>query len=343
MKAALHRVHGAPGVIEVVEVPEPDVGPGDVLIAVRAAALNRLDLLQREGPALVPGFELPHIAGMDVAGEVVAVGSDVTSVAAGDRVLVNPALHCGACAECLRGDDAYCPNGTVVGANRPGGFAERCAVPATHVHRIPDGIGFEEAATVPTAYSTAWRALFSVGELRPGETVLVHAAGSGVSIAAIQLAKRAGATVIATAGSSPKLDVAAKLGADVCLSNREDGWVDSVRAATGGRGVDMVLDHVGPALFQGSLHALRARGRLVFCGCTSGPEATFSLPYAYHFGLRLLGVDSYSHREFGEMLDHYWTGGYQPVIDAEFALDDLAAAQAKLEAGDVIGKVLVRP
>lgn len=343
MKAALHRVHGAPGVIEVVDVPEPEIGRLDVLVAVRSAALNRLDVLQRQGPALVPGFELPHIAGMDVAGEVVAVGDDVDTVTMGDRVLVNPALNCGFCDECTRGDDAYCSNGTVLGANRPGGFAERCAVPATHVLPIPDGVGFDEAATIPTAYSTAWRGLLGVGQLRLGETVLIHAAASGVSTAAIQLAKRAGATVVATAGSQAKLDVAAKLGADVCLNNRDDGWVEAARTATGGLGVDMVFDHVGAALFQPSLYALRPRGRLVFCGNTSGSEATFDLPYAYHFGLRLLGVDSYSRREFAEMLDHYWTGGYEPVIDSEFALSDLAAAQARLESGSVIGKVLILP
>lgn len=343
MKAALHRKHGGPDVIEVTEVPDPQVGPGDVLIRVRAAALNRLDVLQRQGPALVPGFELPHIAGMDVAGEVIGIGEQVGSVAVGDGVLVNPAINCGDCAECRRGDDAYCTDGEVVGASRPGGFAELCAVPETHVHRIPDGISFDEAATIPTVYSTAWRALFPVGELRLGETVLIHAAGSGVSIAAIQLAKRAGARVIATAGSAPKLDVAGKLGADVCVTNRDPSWVGAVRDATAGRGVDMVFDHVGAALFQGSLHVLRPRGRLVFCGSTSGTEATFGLPYAYHFGLRLLGVDSYSRIEFSEMLDHYWTGGYEPVIDSEFDLTDMAAAQAKLESGDTIGKVLIRP
>ena len=216
-------------------------------------------------------------------------------------------------------------------------------MPATHVHRIPEDVGFKEAATVPTIYSTAWRALFGVGELRLGETLLIHAAGSGVSTAAIQLAKRAGATVIATAGSGGKLDMAAKLGADVCVGNRHDGWVQEVRDATGGVGVDMVLDHVGPALFEGSLHALRPRGRLVFCGNTTGSEASFNLPFAYHFGLRLLGVDSYSFREFAAMIDHYWSGGYRPVIDSEFPLEELAAAQAKLDSGTVTGKVLIVP
>lgn len=343
MKAALHRGHGGPDVIEVVDVPDPEVGPGDVLLAVRAAALNRLDILQREGPALLPAFTLPHIAGMDVAGEVMAIGDEVGSIAVGDRVVVNPALHCGDCEACRSGDDGYCPHTRVVGANHPGGYAELVAVPASHVYRIPDGVGYDEAATIPTIWSTAWHALLTVGELRLGETVLIHAATSGVSTAAIQLAKRAGARVIATAGSEAKLEMARKLGADVAIGNRDEGWVGAVRDATDGRGVDMAFDHVGPALFHASTFALRPRGRLVFCGSTTGAEATINLPYTYHFGLKLLGADPYTYAEFAEMLDHYWTGGYHPVIDSEFALVDAAAAQRKLESGDVVGKVLLRP
>ena len=342
MRAALHRSHGGPEVIEIVDLPDPVLGPNDVLVAVRAAALNRLDLLQREGPVLLPGFALPHIAGMDVAGEVVAVGSAVESVRTGTRVVVNPALQCGECAQCRSGDDAYCPHALVVGGNHPGGFAELCRVPASHVYEIPERFDYVEAATIPTIYSTAWHALFDCGELMIGETVLIHAAASGVSTAAIQLAKRAGATVIATAGSDAKIEVARKLGADVAVNNRDTDWMRTVRAATDGHGVDIVFDHVGPALFQDSLFALRPRGRMVYCGTTTGAQATFNLPYAYHFGLRILGSDPYSYVEFGEMLSHYWSADYLPVIDSEFSLDELAAAQHKLASGDVIGKVVIR-
>lgn len=343
MRAAVHRRHGGTDVIEIVDVADPTVGPGDVLVAVRAVALNRLDVLQREGPSLIPGFSLPHIAGMDVAGEIVEVGESVTDVAVGTRVVINPAIACGTCSECTAGNDGYCPDMLVVGGNRPGGFAELCAVPATHVYEIPEAISFAEAATIPTVYATAWHALFATGDLRPTETVLIHAAGSGVSSAAIQLANRAGASVIATAGSPPKLDFARKIGADVAVNNRSFDWVQAVREATDGRGVDMVFDHVGPALFQPSLHALRARGRMVFCGTTTGAQATFSLPHAYSLGLRILGSDSYSYAEFEAMLAHYWQGGYEPVIDSEFSLDDLAVAQQKLFAGDVMGKIVIRP
>ena len=337
----MHAVHGGPEVLEIVPLPDPEPGPDDVLIAVRTCALNRLDVLQRRGPALVPGFKLPHIAGMDVAGDVVAAGSGVDRVAVGDRVLVNPALHCGECDVCRAGTDQYCPNLRVVGANHPGGYAELCVVPATHAYRLPDTVSYDEAATIPTIYSTAWQALVVTGRLRVGEWVMIHAAGSGVSTAAIQLARKMGARVLATAGSARKLDFARSIGAEAVANNRTDDIAAVARDVTDGRGVDMVFDHVGPALFEQSLHALRTRGRLVFCGSTTGTEATFSLPYAYHFGLTMVGVDSYSYRDFEEMLDYYWTASFTPVIDSVFPLERAAEAQARLEDGDVIGKILL--
>jgi NADPH:quinone reductase-like Zn-dependent oxidoreductase len=343
MKAAVQRGFGGPEVVEVTDVPDPSAAPGDVVVAVHAAALNRLDVLQRRGPALLPGFELPHIAGMDIAGVVDEVGDGVTGVAVGDRVVVNPAVKCGSCPSCASGDDALCHAPQVIGGNRAGGFAERCAVPAANVHPVPDGVSLDEAATIPTAYSTAWRAIVGVADVQPGETVVVHAAASGVSTAAIQLAKRAGATVVATASSEAKLDVARKLGADVGVVNRDDSWVARVREATGGRGADVVFDHVGPALFQGSLDVLRPRGRLVFCGTTSGAEATFFLPGTYQRGLRLLGVESYSAAEFARMLEEYWSGGFVPVVDSTFPLAELGEAQERLESGRTAGKVLIHP
>jgi NADPH:quinone reductase-like Zn-dependent oxidoreductase len=345
VKAVLHRTHGDVDVLDMVSLPDPEPGPGDVLIAVRAAALNRLDVIQRTGPPLLPGFTLPHIAGMDVAGTVVAVGDGVTTSTVGDRVLVNPALHCGACDWCRRGDDGFCPAVRVVGGNHPGGYAELCAVPATHVHRLPDHVSFEEAATIPTIYSTAWHGLVVVGRIRIGETVMIHAAGSGVSVAAIQVAKRAGARVVATAGTDAKCELALKLGADVAVNNRTDDVVAAARAATAGTGVDLVFDHVGPALFAPSIFSLRPRGRLVFCGSTTGTDASFNLPYAYHFGISLLGADPYSYAEFDEMLAAYWSGGYTPVIDSVYPLDldGVREAQTRLERGDVLGKVVLQP
>jgi NADPH:quinone reductase-like Zn-dependent oxidoreductase len=343
MRAAVHRAFGGPEVIEVAELPDPVPGPGDVLLRVKVSALNRLDVLQRSGPALLPGFSLPHIAGMDVAGEVIETGAAVSGIVVGDCVVVNPALHCGECELCRSGADGFCPDVQVVGGNAPGGYAELLAVPATHVYRIPEGVSYEEAATIPTIWSTAWHALVKTADVRVGEWVVIHAAASGVSTAAIQLTKRMGARVIATAGSARKLDLARKLGADVVINNRTEDFIGLTKEATGGRGADVVFDHVGPALFQQSLFALRIQGRMVFCGSTTGADATFNLPYAYHFGLSLLGADPYSYAEFEEMLDYYWTGGFEAVIDSEFPLEGVADAQRKMEAGDVLGKILLKP
>jgi NADPH:quinone reductase-like Zn-dependent oxidoreductase len=345
VKAIAHDSHGDVDVLRLVTWPDPEPGPGDVVIAVRATSLNRLDVIQRAGPPLLPGFSLPHVAGMDVAGEVVAAGDGVSAPPIGARVLVNPALQCGECDWCRRGDDGLCPDVRVVGGNHPGGYAELCVVPATHVHVLPDSVSYEDAATIPTIWSTAWHGLVEVGRLENGETVLVHAAASGVSVAAIQLAKRMGARVVATAGTDAKCDLALKLGADVAVNNRAEDIVAAARRATDGRGVDMVFDHVGPALFAPSIFSLRPRGRLVFCGSTTGTEATFNLPYAYHFGIRLLGSDPYSYAEFGRMLDTYWTGGFTTVIDSIYPLDGAGVreGQRRLEAGDVIGKVVLQP
>ncbi|MCU1459171.1 MAG: alcohol dehydrogenase [Actinomycetia bacterium] len=343
MKAFVQTGFGASDVLSLVDIPEPRPEPDDVVVQVAAAALNRLDVLQRKGPALLPGFTLPHIAGMDIAGTVVEVGPAAVGVELGHRVLVNPSIECGVCPACLAGDDAFCPNKQVVGANAPGGFAERVVVPHTHVHRIPDTMSFTEACTIPTIHSTAWGALVETGDLRVGEWMLVHAAGSGVSTAAIQLAQRMGARVIATAGTEPKLELALALGAEFAVSNRDPGWIDAVRAVTGGRGVDMVFDHVGPALFDASIQCLRPRGRLVFCGTTTGAMATFSLPYAYQFGLRLLGSDTYSRAEFARMLESYWVSDFTAVVDVELPLADLPDAQDRLDANDVIGKIVLHP
>ncbi len=206
MKAVLYRHAGGPEVLEHIEVPDPEPGARDVVIEVAACALNRLDVVQRHGWYQMPGFAYPHIAGMDLAGNVVAVGSEVTTVAVGDRVVADPSLAGVPEGSNLSGrGDLYGELG-IIGATVDGGYAERCLVPDTHVYPVPDDMSLEHAATFPTCYLTAAHALFDVGRLTAGETVMIHAAGSGVSVAAIQLAKRAGATVLATAGSDDKLD-----------------------------------------------------------------------------------------------------------------------------------------
>lgn len=341
MKAVVQKGFGDLDVLSYEDVADPQVGPRDVLLRVRAAALNRLDVLQRSGPALLPGFSLPHIAGMDVAGTVEEIGEEVDRFRTGDRVLVNPAIECSECDLCRSGDDALCPYVEVVGGTRPGGYAELCSIPADHLYRLPESVDFEEAATIPTAYSTAWHAIVVVGALRVGETLLVHGAGSGVTIAAIQVAKRCGARVIATARSQEKLALARRLGADETVDTSSENLIARCKELTEGRGVDIAFDHVGPALFQQTIFALRPRGRLVFAGTTSGAEATLNLPFTYHFGISLLGADPYGAKEFGQMLDFYWKAAFEPVVDSRFSLGDVPDAQARMEGGEAAGKILI--
>lgn len=344
MKAVRYHQPGGPEVLEYVDVPDPEPGPVDVVVDVAAAALNRLDVIQRNGWFQMDGFRLPHIAGMDVAGTVSAVGSEVTDVEVGDRVVVDPSLAGVDDRSKLGGmGDLFGALG-IIGANVDGGYAERCLVPASHVYAIPDGMTFEHAATFPTCFLTAAHALFDVGDLTVGETVLIHAAGSGVSTAAIQLAVAAGATVYATAGTDEKCARALELGATATLNNRTGDVAAWARELTAGSGVNMVFDHVGTALFGPSLFALGVHGRLVNCGNSSGDEATIpSLGYLFHSGIKILGSDPYRPDEFGPVWQRFCDGDFQVVVDSVFPLEAAADAQHKLLSNDVFGKILLRP
>jgi NADPH:quinone reductase-like Zn-dependent oxidoreductase len=344
MKAVSYSEHGGVEVLHTVDLPDPEPGPIDVVVAVEACALNRLDLVQRAGYYTLPGYTLPHIAGMDVAGTVVEVGVDVTNVAVGDRVVVDPSLAGVADGSKLAGmGDLYGELG-VIGGTVAGGYAERCLAPASHVYAVPEAMAIEHAATFPTCFLTASHALFPVGGLAAGETVLIHAAGSGVSVAAIQLAVAAGATVLATAGTQDKLDLAEALGATHVLNNRTGDVTGWARQVTEGRGVDMVLDHVGTALFGQSLFTLAPKGRLVTCGNTSGDQATIpSLGFVFHMGITIRGSDPYLPEEFASTWDTFCSGGFTSAIDEQYPLADAAAAQTRLEANDVVGKVVLRP
>ena len=344
MKALLYRQPGGPEVFEYVDVPDPEPGERDVVIDVAATALNHLDVVQRNGWYALPGFTLPHIAGMDVAGTVSAVGAAVTRVKVGARVVVDPSMAEVPDGSKLAGrGDLYGDLG-VIGGNIDGGYASRCLAPETHVHLIPDAMDWHQAACFPTAFLTAWHALFPVGRLVAGETVMIHAAGSGVSMAGIQLAKHAGAVVLATAGSDDKCERALELGADHVLNNRTGDVTGWARTVTNGVGVDMVFDHVGPALWAQSMFSLKARGRLVNCGNTTGDTATIpSLGFMFHLGIQILGSDPYSYEEFAEAWEVYTSSGMRSVIDSVFPLRDAAAAQAKMMSSDFFGKILLEP
>jgi NADPH:quinone reductase-like Zn-dependent oxidoreductase len=344
VKAVSYRAPGGPEVLEYCDVPDPEPGAADVVVRVEACALNRLDAIQRHGWYQMPGFTYPHIAGMDVAGAVVGVGSDVVDVAVGQRVVVDPSLagvHEGS--KLAGRGDLYGELG-IIGATVDGGYAELCLAPASHVYAVPDDMPIEHAATFPTCYLTAAHALFDLGRLTAGETLLIHAAGAGVSVAAIALAKHAGATVLATAGTDAKCERALALGADHVLNNRTGDVAGWARQLTGGEGVRMVFDHVGTALFGASLFALGIRGRLVTCGNSSGDTATIpSLGYVFHSGISIIGSDPYRPEEFEPVWRTFCEQRFPVAIDSEFALADAGTAQEKLLSNDVFGKIILRP
>ena len=335
---------GGPEVLEYVDVADPTADSVDVVVRVEACALNRLDLLQRGGWYQMPGFTYPHIAGMDIAGTVVAAGAGVTTIEVGDRVVVDPSMSGVPDDSKLAGRGDLFGELGVLGATADGGYAELCLAPASHVYPVPDDMPIEHAATFPTCWLTASHALFEVGQLQPGETVLIHAAGAGVSVAAISLAKHAGATVLATAGTDEKCERALQLGADHVLNNRTGDVAGWVRMLTAGAGVELVLDHVGTALFGPSLFALAIHGRLVSCGNSSGDQATIpSLGYLFHSGISIRGSDPYRPEEFGPVWRTFCEQRFPVVIDSEFALADAGVAQDKLASNDFFGKILLRP
>ena len=344
MKAVLYHRTGGPEVLEYTDVADPEPGPRDVVVAVEVTALNHLDIVQRNGWFTMPGFRFPHIAGMDVAGTVHAIGSAVAQFEVGDRVVVDPSLVGVPEGSKLAGGGDIHGELYIIGATVDGGYAEQCLAPESHVHRVPSSVSLEAAATFPTCYLTVWHALFEVGGLVAGETVMIHAAGSGTGVAAIQLAKQRGAIVVATAGTDDKCERARALGCDYVCNNRTTDVAAFAREVTAGRGVDMVFDHIGPALFEASFYSLALHGRFVTCGNTSGDQFTVpSIGHLYHSGIRILGSDPYRSDEFAPAFDAFCDGRFDPVIDSEFALADAGAAQQKMLTSNFFGKILLRP
>ncbi len=322
-------------------LPEPVPGPGEVVVAVEACALNHLDLWVRKG---VPGhrFPLPLVPGSEVAGRVIAHGPGVTDPPPGTPVLVGAGVSCGRCWFCLAGKDALCERFGLLGEDRDGGYAERVAVPARNLFPIPRGFSFVEAAAVPLVFLTAWHMLVDRARLQPHESVLVQAAGSGVSTAAIQLCRLLGANPILAASTSPqKRQRALELGAtEVIDSSSPDFWRE-VRSKTAGRGVDVVLDHVGGELFEKSLRCLARGGRLVFCGATAAAEANLPLRQIFFKNQSVLGSTMGSNHELATVLGFFDRGMLRPVIAQTFPFEAAREAQALLESRAVFGKIVL--
>src|SRR5918998_1923496 len=288
MKAVIFNEHGGPEVLRYEERPEPAARAHEVLVEVRACALNHLDVWARKG---LPGIEipLPHILGNDIAGVVREVGEVVDWVRAGDEVLLQPGVSCGHCAECLRGLDNLCASYDILGYRRDGGYAQYVCAPAVNVVPKPTNLSWEEAAALPLVTVTAWHMLVSRAAVQPGEDVLIHAAGSGVGSIGIQIAKLRGARVIATAGSDEKLEKARELGADDVVNYTNADWPREVRRLTAKRGVDVVFEHTGAETWPGSIQSLAKNGRVVTCGATSGFDARTDLRQVFYRHLTVLG------------------------------------------------------
>jgi NADPH:quinone reductase-like Zn-dependent oxidoreductase len=337
MRAVRFHEHGGPEVLRYEEdVPIPEPGPGDVLIRVRACALNHLDLWQRRG---IPGVTLPHAPGSDISGEVAR--SEATLYSEGQRVLLQPGLSCGRCAACLSGQDNFCSSYDIIGYRSEGGYGEFVRVPAANVLAIPDRVGFYEAAAFPLTFLTAWHMLVTRAQLQPGETVLVLAAGSGVGQAAIQIARLLGARVIATAGADDKLERARSLGADAGINHYTQDIADEVRQLTGRRGVDVVCEHVGQATWDKCVKSLARGGRLVTCGATTGPSVSIDERVLFARQISLLGSYMGTKGELLRAAAFFFAGQLAPVVDKVYPLAAAADAHRRLEQKEQFGKIVL--
>ena len=343
MKAVRFHQHGGPEVLVHEDAPDPAAAPGRAVVRVRACALNHLDIWQRRGIERVK-IPFPHISGADVAGEVVETGKGKSTqepVLPGLRVMLQPGLSCGKCAACLAGRDNRCARYDVLGYQSDGGYAEYVSVPEANLIPIPAHITFTDAAAFPLTFLTAWHMLFNRARLEEGDIVLVLAAGSGVGQAALQLARHAGAFVIATAGSPEKIDLASRLGADATIDHGTEDIAAAVRKITSGRGADIVVEHVGRATWDASVKSLARGGRLVTCGATTGHDAAIDLRHLFGRQLSLVGSYMGEKAELLKASRLFFGGLVRPVVDRVFPLADAAAAHQYLEGRRQFGKVVL--
>ena len=338
MKAIFITKHGGLDVLQYGDVPTPSPGYGEVLVRLRAAALNRLDLWVREG---WPGLRLqyPHILGADGAGDVASLGEGVTEWQVGDRVVINPNIGCGKCEFCLAGQDNLCEHWQLLGETRSGTYAEYVVVPARNLMALPEGFGYREAAAAALVFQTAWHSLITRGGLRPGEHVLIVGASGGVNTASIQIAKLTGCTVYVVGSNARKLALAEQLGADFLIDrSKTENWAKEVYRLSGKRGVDVVVDNVGTT-FPQSFKAARKGGRILTVGNTGGPK--FQIDNRYIFGkhLSVIGSTMSPQKDFRDVMRLVFAGKLKPVLDKTFPLAEARAAQERLERGEQFGKI----
>ncbi len=340
MKAVRLHQFGGPEVLQYEDVPDPKPRKDQVLVRVRACAMNHLDLWTRKG---LPGVNLPHILGSDVAGEIVEVGEYVSDLQPGQRVLLAPMHFCQHCQKCQSGLQNQCRQFTVLGNGVDGGNCELIAASAGMVIPIPDKLDFNEAASVPLVFLTAWHMLTGRASIHPGQTVLILGANSGVGIAAIQVAKLFQARVIATAGDDTKAERARELGADHVINHYQQKISQEVRKLTNHKGVDIVVEHVGAATWEESVKSLSTAGTLVTCGATTGPNVQLDLRFLFSRQLSLFGSYMGTMGELHEVLGHVFAGRLKPVIDHAFPLREARAAHEYMERSHMFGKIVLNP
>ncbi len=338
MRAVRFHEQGPPSVLRVDEIDAPSAGPGEVLLDVRAAGINHLDIWVRR---TLPRIPLPRIPGADAAGVVAALGEGVTGVEVGDRVLINPLYSCGRCRRCDEGEHSLCAKAGIYGESRDGTYLERLAVPAGQVHAIPAGWSFAEAAAFPLVALTSWRMCLTRGRLRAPETVLILGAAAGVGVMCIQIAKLVGCKVIATASTEAKRALCAELGADVVIDYTQDGWEKEVRKANGGDRVDVTIDYVGAATWGSSLKLTRTGGRILTCGATTGADPKAGLTHVFFRQLEIIGSTMGTKAEMNEALVAAARGQLRPVLDRALPLADAAAAHRLIEDRAVLGKLVL--
>jgi NADPH:quinone reductase-like Zn-dependent oxidoreductase len=342
MRAVVFDRTGGPEVLELREVSDPQPGPDEVVVEVKACGMNHLDLWIRSG-AIQLEVEMPHILGCDIVGVARQVGAAVRHVKPGDPVLVLPTLSCGVCPRCLAGDDNLCRHYDLIGRKRNGGYAERVAVPGANCLPYPENLEWTQAAAIPVVFLTAWHMLVARAQLAPGEDCLVIGAGSGVGSVAVQLARMLGARVIATAGSAEKLDKAKALGAHDVIDHRTADVAAEVRRLTAKKGVEVVLEHVGGKVFESCVAALARNGRLVTCGATIGNRVTLDLNLLFGRHLTLLGSWMGRRGELVRVLEFVRAGRLVPVVDSVLPLERAREAHQRLESGGAFGKVVLVP
>ena len=343
MKAVYITEHGGPEVLTYGDVPDPSVGALDVLIRVRACAINRLDIFSRQG---VRGtrrkFDGPHVLGEDVAGDVVEVGADVTAVKPGDRVVVDPIVTCGQCRFCVAAETEFCPRPRVIGTATNGGYAEYVAVPAQNVIPLPESVTYEQAASLPTVFMPCWSIIIRKGQLKPWETALILSASSGVGTAAIQVAKNVvGARVITTTSTDEKAAKARDLGADEVINYSEEDIAQRVKELTGGRGVDLVLDHVGADFWPAAVASLARGGRHGICGVTSGYKAELQMGLMFLKHQTVFGVFMGRTEDLRQIVQLAGRGTIRGIIHQTFPLEETARAHEAMESRNFFGKLIL--